>query len=152
MRIQLAGIHGLHCIAAILGCRENRAQAAPNPSRKALRPAFDVIGTSCARVRGPEWWSTVIVPGKPLPIFRERFRDFCSSGCMPPRDRDRDGAIETRVAAFVHLAHAAGTGGGEDLIGAEARAWEEGQTVTRLYGAASQSRLVSTSGLLMANL
>ena len=52
-----------------------------------------------------------------LPIGRERLRN----------DFDRDRAIEPRVAGFVHLAHAAGPEGGDDLVRAEAGAGSEGQ-------------------------
>ena len=42
-------------------------------------------------------------------------------------DFDGDGAIEPRVARFVHLAHAAGAERREDFVGAKARAGSQRQ-------------------------
>jgi hypothetical protein len=46
---------------------------------------------------------------------------------------DRDGAIETRVSAFVHLAHAARADLRGHFVDAEARAGGEGQTLVVDY-------------------
>src|SRR6266699_1694576 len=43
---------------------------------------------------------------------------------------DRDGAIETRVSAFVHLAHAACPERSQDLVGAEPRSGRQAQLAT----------------------
>src|SRR4030095_12768164 len=53
-----------------------------------------------------------VKPITKLRIGREGFR----------QDLDRDGAIQTSVAGFVDLAHAAGADGGLDFVRAEARA------------------------------
>ena len=44
------------------------------------------------------------------------------------QDLDRDVTTESRVVGAIHLAHAAGANGGEDLIRPEASAQGEGQT------------------------
>ncbi len=43
------------------------------------------------------------------------------------QDLDRDGAIEARIAGFVHFAHAARSDGGDDLVWTQASAGSKGQ-------------------------
>src|SRR4029453_70170 len=64
----------------------------------------------------------------PVGIGRESFR----------QDLDRDGAIQTRVAGFVDLAHAAGAAGRGAFIRAESSAGGEGQTLLWIIRAGCQ--------------
>ena len=57
-------------------------------------------------------------PCEPVGVARERVG----------QDFDRDVAIELRIARAIHLAHAAGTNGGEDFVRAEADAGGRGWT------------------------
>ena len=83
--------------------------------RRAL--AADVVqGADVRVVQGGHDPRLALEPVAELRIARERVGE----------DLDRDRAIEPRVARLVHLAHAAGTQGGEDLIGAEVGAGSEG--------------------------
>jgi hypothetical protein len=79
------------------GVAEGSAGTSPRPSA-ALRVARDGPRLARRRVRGQ-------VAGQHL---------------------DGDNAIEPRVAAAIHLAHAAGTDGGENFVGTEADAGSEG--------------------------
>jgi len=47
------------------------------------------------------------------------------------QDLDRNSAIQTRVAGAIHFAHAARTNSGNNLVGAEAGAGNEGHGVER---------------------
>ena len=65
----------------------------------------------------------------------EAFAELRVGGQRLGEHFDRDGAIETRVSAFVHLAHAARADLRGHFVDAEAGTGDEGQTLCRgLYG------------------
>jgi hypothetical protein len=59
-------------------------------------------------------------------------------GGQPLRqDLDRDISAEPGIPRSIHLTHAAGTKGGDNLIGAEARSWGKGHGSMRDYRTAA---------------
>ncbi len=63
----------------------------------------------------------------------EAFAELRVGGQRLGEHLDRDGAIETRVSAFVHLAHAARADLRGDFVDAEACTGGEGQTLAVDY-------------------
>ena len=59
------------------------------------------------------------------------------------QDLDRDVATQSGVSGAIHLAHAAGANGGEDLIRPEASAQGEGQTGVLVDYSGLSSELVA---------
>jgi hypothetical protein len=76
-------------------------------------------------------------PGNPVRIVDEAVRDHLEG----------DVTIESRITRSVHLAHPAGPDGGDDLVGAEARAGGERHSFALDY----TSRTAVRSGLLLIN-
>ena len=121
--------------ARSLGARACASALQCFPSRSSMtRNAVPASSPTSKSVQMFGWVSREMVRAS----RSKRSRNCGSAASAVGEDLDRDGAIETRVSAFVHLAHAARADLRGNFVDAEARTGGEGQTLVVDYTAGWQ--------------
>ena len=87
--------------------------------RDAVRVLQPVNGGNVGVIQRCEDFRFALEPGQPVSVGRERGR----------QNLDGDLPLQLRVGRAIDLAHSARADGGNDLVGAEARAGDQGQGI-----------------------